>query len=131
MSPEKIIFIVLGGVCLALGSAGIALPVLPTVPFYLATVFFWANSSKRLHSWFISTKLYKKHLESFVQKKGMLTETKAGIVSSVTALMALGFILMLRKGLYIPCVVLALVWLGHIVYFFFGVKTIAGEDVRA
>ena len=32
------------------------------------TVFFFSQSSRRLHDWFVYTKLYKDHLESFVEK---------------------------------------------------------------
>ena len=102
-------------------------PVLPTVPFFLATVFCFANSSEKLHTWFLGTELYQKHLDSFVKKKGMTAQTKAGILMSVTLLMAVGFFLMLRKALYIPCTILAIVWLCHLVYFLFGVKTIKTE----
>ncbi len=130
MSIKRIIFVVLGCICLALGCIGIALPVLPTVPFFLATVFFFANSSQKLHDWFVGTKMYKKHLESYVQKKGMLMKTKLTILSTVTLMMAIGFILMLRKQVYIPCAILAVVWICHVVYFFFGVKTIReGEEI--
>ncbi len=125
MKLKRIIFVALGCLCLALGCIGIALPILPTVPFFLATVFFFANSSQRLHDWFVGTKMYKKHLESYVKKKGMLMKTKVTIVSSVTIMMAIGFILMFRKEIYIPCAILAVVWICHIVYFFFGVKTIS------
>lgn len=38
-----------------------------------ATVFFFANSSEKLHSWFLGTKLYKKHLASFVKGQGRET----------------------------------------------------------
>ena len=124
---KRILFITLGCICLALGCIGIALPILPTVPFFLATVFFFANSSGRLHDWFVSTRLYEKHLKSYVQKKGMLMKTKLGILFSVTLIMAVGFFMMLRKALYIPCAILAVVWIAHIVYFLFGVKTIPGE----
>ena len=97
------------------------------MPFFLATVFCFANSSERLHTWFLGTKLYQKHLDSFVKKKGMTAQTKAGILTSVTLLMAFGFFMMLRKALYIPCAILAVVWLCHLVYFLFGVKTIKAE----
>ena len=90
------------------------------MPFFLLTVFCFANSSQKLHDWFIGTQMYKKHLESFVQKKGMTARTKATILTSVTALMAVGFVLMLRKGIIVPCVVLAVVWVCHLVYFLFG-----------
>lgn len=131
MKLRRIIFAVLGCICLGLGCVGIALPVLPTVPFFLATVFFFANSSQRLHNWFIGTKMYKTHLESYVQKKGMLMKTKIVIVSSVTVVMAIGFYLMLTKALYIPCGILAVVWLCHVIYFFFGVKTITAAPSPA
>ena len=42
--------------------------ILPTTPFYLLTVFFFANSSQKLHDWFLGTRLYQKHLDSFVKK---------------------------------------------------------------
>ncbi len=44
----------------------------------------------------------------------MTAQTKAGILMSVTLLMAVGFFLMLRKALYIPCTILAIVWLCHL-----------------
>ena len=127
MKLKRLFFLILGCVCLALGCVGIVLPVLPTVPFFLATVFCFANSSEKLHAWFLGTELNQKHLDSFVKKTGKTAQTKAGILMSVTLLMAVGFFLMLRKALYIPCAILAIVWLCHLVYFLFGVKTIKTE----
>ena len=128
MKLKQIIFLIIGCLSLALGCVGIVLPILPTVPFFLLTVFCFANSSQKLHDWFIGTQMYKKHLESFVQKKGMTVRTKATILTSVTALMAVGFVLMLRKGIIVPCVILAVVWVCHLVYFLFGVKTIPADE---
>jgi uncharacterized membrane protein YbaN (DUF454 family) len=124
---KRLFFLLLGCLCLALGCVGIVLPILPTVPFFLVTVFCFANSSQRLHSWFLGTKLYQNHLDSFVKKKGMTVRTKATILTSVTLLMGFGFFMMARKGLVIPCAILAVVWVCHLVYFLFGVKTIRGE----
>ena len=130
MKIKKALFIALGCICLALGCIGIALPILPTVPFFLVTVFCFANSSEKLHKWFTGTKMYKKHLESFVKKKGMTLQTKATIISSVTLLMGFGFFMMLRKAIYIPCIILGIVWICHIIYFIFGVKTIKKADTE-
>lgn len=129
MKLKQIIFLIIGCLSLALGCVGIVLPILPTVPFFLLTVFCFANSSQKLHDWFIGTQMYKKHLESFVQKNGMTVRTKATILTSVTALMAVGFVLMLRKGIIVPCVILAVVWVCHLVYFLFGVKTIPAAEM--
>ena len=124
MKLKRLIYLILGCICLGLGCIGIALPILPTVPFFLATVFCFANSSQKLHDWFINTNMYKKHLESFVQKKGMTVQTKLGIMLSVTLLMGFGFFMMMRGGIYVPSIILAVVWVCHIIYFVFGVKTI-------
>lgn len=72
--------------------------------------------------------MYKKHLESFVKKKGMTVQTKATILLSVTLLMGIGFFMMIRKAIYIPCIILGIVWLCHIIYFVFGVKTISKAE---
>ncbi len=127
MRLKRLIFLVIGCVSLGLGCVGIVLPILPTVPFFLLTVFCFSQSSQRLHDWFVNTKMYHKHLESFVQKKGMTVRTKMTILISVTLLMTIGFVLMARKGIWIPCIILAVVWLCHLVYFLFGVKTIPPE----
>ena len=128
MKLKRIIFASLGLICFALGTVGVFLPILPTTPFYLATLFFFANSSERLHTWFLGTKLYKKHLESFVKKRGMLLSTKLSIIITVTLLMGFGFFMMARKGIWIPCIILAVVWICHILYFVFRVKTISKEE---
>lgn len=122
MNIKKLLYLILGCVCLGLGCVGIVLPILPTVPFFLVTVYCFARSSQRLHDWFVSTNMYKKHLESFVQKRGMTMRTKMTIMGSVTLLMAIGFIMM--SNVPIGRIVLAVVWICHIIYFMFGVKTI-------
>lgn len=128
MKLKKLVFLIIGCLSLALGCVGIVLPILPTVPFFLVTVFCFANSSQRLHDWFVGTQMYKKHLDSFVKKKGMTVKTKVGIIIPVTLLMGIGFIMMMLKSIYVPCVILAVVWICHIIYFVFGVKTIRTEN---
>ncbi|MCR4703257.1 MAG: YbaN family protein [Saccharofermentans sp.] len=128
MGIKKIIFIVVGCICLALGTVGVFLPILPTTPFYLITLYCFARSSKRLEDWFKGTKLYKKHLESFVEKRGMLPQTKASILITVTLLMGLGIFFMARKGIWVPCIILGVVWAVHLIYFLFFVKTIRAEE---
>ncbi len=125
---KRIIFAALGLICFGLGTLGVFLPILPTTPLYLLTLFFFANSSEKLHSWFLGTKLYKEHLDSFVKKRGMLLSTKLSIIAAVTLLMGFGFFMMSRKGIWIPCIILAIVWLCHIIYFVFRVKTISKEE---
>lgn len=124
MNLKRIFWIVLGCIVVGLGAVGAVLPLLPTFPFLLLAAFSFAKSSERLHTWFVNTKLYKKNLESYVQGKGMTRPTKLRIMATVTVLMAVGFTVMMLKAVYVPCIILACVWVFHIVYFTFGVKTL-------
>ncbi|WP_455013926.1 YbaN family protein [Hominenteromicrobium sp.] len=122
MKAKKILFIVLGCIGLGLGAVGAVVPLLPAFPFLLLAAYSFARSSERLHSWFINTKLYKNNLESYVKGKGMTKRTKVRIMITVTVLMTFGFVMMHQVP--IGRIVLAAVWLFHIFYFAFGVKTL-------
>lgn len=128
MKLKKILYIILGCISVGLGAVGAVVPMLPAFPFLLLAAFCFARSSEKLHTWFINTKLYKKNLESYVQGRGMTTATKIRIMITVTVLMAISCTMMLLKAVFIPCFILGGVWLFHIFYFIFGVKTLEEEN---
>lgn len=123
MKIKKIIWIVIGCIGVGLGAVGAVVPMLPAFPFLLLAAFSFAKSSEKLHKWFTGTKLYKNNLESYVKGQGMTWKTKVRVMITVTLLMSFGFVMMFVKGIYIPCIILGCVWVFHIVYFIFGVKT--------
>ena len=117
---KKILYMIIGCLSLVLGIVGVVLPILPTVPFVLLAAFCFARSSERLDDWFKNTKLYK---ENNI-KSGMTKRVNMRIMCSVTLLMSIGFIMMGLKGIIVGNVVLLIVWIFHMVYFMFGVKTV-------
>ena len=123
MKIKQIFWIMLGLVGVDLGGVRVVLTLLPAFPFLLLAAFSFAKSSKKLNDWLVNTKLYKKNLESYVQGKGMTRKTKIRVMITVTILMTIGFTIMFVKMIYIPCIILGCVWLFHILYFIFGVKT--------
>ena len=128
MRIKKLLWILLGCISLGIGAVGAVLPMLPAFPFLLLASISFAKSSRKLHTWFINTKIYKKNLESYVRGQGMTRITKVRIMIMVTLLMSVGFTMMLTKAIYVPCVILACVWIFHILYFIFGVKTCAPNE---
>ncbi len=122
---RRIIYMIVGGVALALGTLGTVLPILPTVPFFMLAAFCFAKSSKKLHNWFTTTWLYKDNLADFVAGKGMTVKTKVRIMVTVTILMTIGFVAM--HQVVIGRIVLGCVWAFHVLYFVFGIKTLQVE----
>ena len=123
MKIKKLLWLTLGGISLALGTVTALIPMLPTFPFLLLATISFAKSSEKISNWFVNTKLYKENLESYLKGLGMTIKAKIRLIITVTLGMGTGFFFMYRKELYIPCAILTMIWIGHIVYFIFGVKT--------
>lgn len=124
MSLRKAIYIILGCIGLILGGVGVIVPMLPAFPFLLLAAFGFARGSERLHSWFISTRLYKNNLETYVRGQGMTRRTKHRIIASVTVLILISMSILAICELYWVWSILIAVWAFHILYFVFGVKTL-------
>ena len=124
---KKAFYIILGCIGLALGALGAVLPILPTFPLLMLAAFCFARSSERLDRWFKGTPLYQDNLKDFAAGKGMTRKTKVRILTTVSLLMGIGFVVMGRKGIVAGCAVLAVVWALHLVYFIFAVKTIPAD----
>ena len=128
---RKILYVMIGCICLGLGTLGTLIPIVPTAPFLMLAAFSFARSSEKLHNWFVGTKLYQDNLADFVAGKGMTKKTKVRIMITVTLLMSVGFIMMGLNGIVTGCIVLGCVWLLHVIYFIFGIKTIPAAEVVA
>ncbi len=126
MNLKKILYLAGGFAGLGLGALGAVLPLLPAFPFLLLAAFCFGKSSEKLDRWFRSTRLYKNNLESYVAGQGMTMKTKVRIMVVVTLLMSVGFLMM--HAVVLGRVVLGVVWIFHVLYFLFGVRTLPEKE---
>ena len=117
----RYIFLTVGAISFALGTAGIVLPLLPTVPFYMLTLFCLARGSERFHNMFLESNLYQKTVGAYERDKALTLRTKLSILLSVTTIMAIGAYF--SQNMPIALIVMGLVWVGHVIALAFIVKT--------
>lgn len=117
----RYIFLTVGAVSFALGTAGIVLPILPTVPFYMLTLFCLARGSERFHRMFLESSLYKKTVGAYERDKTLTLRTKLSILLSVSIIMGIGAYF--SQDMPIALIVMAFVWIGHVIALVFIVKT--------
>ena len=120
-SPIKLLWLMIGIVSMVLGAIGVVLPVLLTTPFLLLASFCFAKGSDRFHKWFIGTKLYKKHLESFVTSRSMTLKTKLCILLPASAMLILAMLAM--SNIYGRVFIVFLIIFKYI-YFFTRIETV-------
>ena len=117
----RYIFLTVGAVSFALGTAGIVLPMLPTVPFYMITLFCLARGSERFHRMFLESSLYQKTVGAYERDKALTLRAKLSILLSVSTIMAIGAYF--SQDMPIALIVMAFVWIGHVIALVFIVKT--------
>ena len=117
----RYIFLTIGAISFCLGSAGIVLPVLPTVPFYMLTLFCLARGSECFHRMFLESSLYQKTVGAYERDKALTLRTKLSILTSVTAIMMIGAYF--SRNIPIALIIMSIVWIAHIIALAFIVKT--------
>ena len=117
----RYIYLGLAMLFLGIGAIGVVLPILPTTPFLLLASFFFAKGSTRFHRWFLSTKLYQKHLDGFVRERAMTLRTKLSILLPVSAMLL--FVIWLVDHWHVRLLI-GCVMLFKYYYFFFRIRTI-------
>lgn len=124
---KKAIYIILAFLFLILGSIGALIPVLPTTPFLILASFFFARGSERFNSWFLSTKLYKNNLDSFVKSRSMTLKTKVKILTVSTSMLLIGFYLV---GAIYARVIIICVLIYKYYYFIFKIETLHEQQTK-
>lgn len=119
------IFILVGLLCVALGSIGIVLPILPTTPFFVLAAVMFGKGSKGIYQWFVTTNLYRKYVASLVQSKAMTARAKACLLGMVTIVLTIAILI---ASTWLIRIILVAVALFHYYYFLLKIKTIKEEQ---
>lgn len=104
-----------------LGTLGALVPFIPTTPFVLVAAFCFARSSERVNAWFVSTRLYRAVFEGYATKRAMTVRSKLLLLVPLTAVLGVSFACM--DAVPLARAAIALVWIVHVGYFGFVVKT--------
>lgn len=119
---SRLFYLLLGFLGLGLGVLGAILPLLPAFPFLLLAAFGFGRSSKRLNDWFLETQLYKKNIKDWRETRSMDRAAKRRVLGCISLVMLIGFVMM--RNVPIGQFALFLVWIGHILYFRYGIRTL-------
>ena len=111
----RYVFLTIGAISFGLGTAGIVLPLLPTVPFYLA------RGSERFHKMFLESSLYQKTVAAYERDKALTLRAKLSILVSVSAIMAVGAYF--SQDMPIALMVMGIIWVAHVIALAFIIKT--------
>ena len=90
------ILLVCGWTSLGLGVVGLAVPILPTVPFVLLAAACFVRSSERCHRWLVTHPLFGRHIADYEAGRGIARRAK------IVALATLWASVLLSVFLFVP-----------------------------
>lgn len=94
---KRMIYIVLGLICVGLGALGVVVPGLPTTPFLLLASWLFYRSSPRLQEWLLQSWLGT-YIRSYRSRGGMTIAQKAGACGIMVAMALLSTFVFIPKG---------------------------------
>ena len=117
----RYVFMTIGAISFVLGTIGIVIPLFPTIPFYMFTVFCFARGSERFHKMFLASSLYQMTVGNYKRDKALTLRTKLTILGFLSIIMAIGAYF--SQDWPIALILMGLVWIGHVIAFAFFIKT--------
>lgn len=106
---KKYFYLSVGFISVFLGTIGIFLPVLPTVPFILLALFCFGKSSEKAYQYIINNKYFGKTIRDYKEGKGVTLAVKIRAIIYVTA--GIGFSIYKTQNLHLR-IFLLFIWLG-------------------
>lgn len=109
----RVFYIILGSLCVALGTIGVFVPGLPTTPLVLLASWCFYRSSPRLRAWLLQSFLGR-YIEDYTRRGGVTTRKRISILFLMASMVAISTIFFI-DSLVVRIVVLVAGAIGCIV----------------
>jgi len=110
MGLARIFWLFIGGSSLGLGTLGMFLPLLPTVPFFLLAAFGFSKSSRKIHNWLLNHKVFGPDIQNWNKYRIIRRRAKLMAISAMIA----SVLLALLFGVPYTYIILQIITLGFI-----------------
>lgn len=112
MAVKRGFFLIIGLCSLILGLVGIALPILPTVPFILLAAFCFARSNERLHQWLVNHPWFSEGIHQWQSKRALShsLKRKAMLMSSLSFTISILIVPIMWVKLMLLCMMIILLF---------------------
>lgn len=114
VSPVRLMLLVGGWICLALGFLGIFIPLLPTTPFILLAAWCFSKSSPRLHAQLLNQPLLDPMIQNWEQEGSISQNAK--IMATVCMIGLFGCSLLVFPFSILLTIALACIGTGVLVF---------------
>lgn len=114
---KRSLYLTIGILSLILGTIGIIVPLLPTVPFILLAAFCFARSSSRVHYWLMTHPWFADALQNWQQQRALRKSLKrrAMVMTTLSFAFSIAIVpLMWVKGLLLCMLIGLLIYLRQI-----------------
>jgi uncharacterized membrane protein YbaN (DUF454 family) len=91
--PQRVLYLFLGGSSLALIFVGLAIPGIPTVPFVMASSYYFARSSARLHDMLAHSRVFGPIVVEWSMQHGLSRMSKAKLAGLTAVVVAVSLLL--------------------------------------
>ncbi|MCL2846277.1 MAG: YbaN family protein [Firmicutes bacterium] len=111
---KRVIYTILGLLCLMIGVVGIVMPLVPTTPFVILSSICFARSCKWMNRWLRRTPIFGHFIRNYEDKTGIPIWVKIQTLVFLWVGLATSMILLDRTFLYIKLPIIGLCVTIHI-----------------
>jgi uncharacterized membrane protein YbaN (DUF454 family) len=101
----RLVWLLIGGLALALGAIGAFLPLVPTVPFVLLAAFCFARGHPPFETWLLDHRTFGPHIRAWRARGAISRRGKRAALAAFAASALLGLLLLPMPWALLPALV--------------------------